>query len=311
MKTLAQIGEDRLLERLASALPRGANVRIGVGDDCAVTRLPGDTRHEGLLTSDAVLERVHFRSGASPEAVGRKAVARALSDIAAMGGEPAWLLVNLTLPPRTPAAFLDRFYRGFNRLAQQYGAAAVGGDLSRGHAIAVHVFAFGFAPRGRALLRSGARPGDLLYATGALGDSLRSERHLTFEPRLAEGRFLRRWASAAMDISDGLASDLPRLAARSGVGAVLRGAALPLAPSLARYARTATRLRHALCDGEDYELLFALPTKKQKAFERAWRRTFPLPCTAIGTVTNEKGRILLLNANGKLQPLPGSGYTHY
>ena len=311
MKTIKDAGEVRLLERLARFMPRTSDVIVGIGDDCAVVRSSPDDRRDILLTSDAVLEGVHFKSGVEPQTLGHKAAGRALSDIAAMGGEPDWLLVNLTLPPRTSARFIEAFYTGFNRLAHRFGSVAVGGDLSRGTRIAIHVFAIGHVPRGQALLRSGARPGDTIFVTGVLGDSLRSGRHLIFEPRLTEGRHLRSRATAAMDISDGLATDLRHLCAQSEVGAVLNESAIPVAPSLDRYARRSTRLRHALGDGEDYELLFTVPANRSQAFLNAWRKKFAMPCTAIGTIVKEKGRIECIGRNGKRRPLVHAGYAHY
>ncbi len=310
MKTLGQAGENALLEHLARTLSRKANVVEGPGDDCAVVRPAGGAGYDWLLTSDSVVENVHFVTGTRPEALGHKAAGRALSDLAAMGGDPEWLLVNLTLPSTTSVRYVDRFYKGFQALAQRHGGMVAGGDLSAGTTVAIHVFAVGRVPQGRALLRSGAGAGDVLFVTGALGDSLRG-RHLSFEPRLQQGRFLRRWATALMDVSDGLASDVPRLAARSGVGAHIDEDAVPVAPSLARYRRRATRLRHALCDGEDYELLFAVPARRTRSFLQAWRRRFALPCTAIGSLTPHAGEIRLRATDGGLRRLATSGYAHF
>jgi thiamine-monophosphate kinase len=310
--TLSDIGEIRLIARLARLLPSRPDVIAGVGDDCAVVRAGARDPFDLLLTSDPVIEGVHFGPDAAPAAIGHKALGRVLSDIAAMGGEPLWALVDVVAPARTPAARLEGIYRGAVALARRAGMALVGGDTSRGPVLELHVFGVGRVPRGRALLRSGARPGDILYVTGVLGGS-RAGKHLRFAPRLAEGRWLGegRWASALLDVSDGLATDLRRLAVASRVGIRLDAARVPVAPAARRLQDGRPALAHALGDGEDFELLFTVRRAKAAAFEPAWRRAFRLRCTRIGVVTDPREGIRLAGADGRLAPLRAHGYEHF
>ena len=308
--TLARWGERRLVRRLQALFPSGRGVTRGIGDDAAVVRSVAP-RYDLVLTSDPVIEGVHFAKGTPPARVGRKAVARVLSDLAAMGAEPLWALVDLVAPPALPAASAMAAARGLAKLASRHGLAVVGGDTAEGPRLEFHVFAVGRVPRNRAVLRSGARAGDRLYVTGSLGGSL-AGKHLTFEPRLAEGQWLRkgRWASAMMDLSDGLASDLPRLAEESGVGASVRLADLPVSASARRARDGRSAYRHALEDGEDYELLVAVPERKASAFERAWRRTFRLRLTCIGSLTDRAGRIEWVLPSGD-RMRHGGGFEHF
>ena len=217
MKTLQDIGESAAIERICSRLPDSAEVIVGPGDDCAVIRPAGGGGKEWLLTSDPVIEGVHFLADTPRRSVGRKAIGRALSDIAAMGGEPAWALVDIAAPSGTPVATLDELCGGAIDCAQQYGLAIVGGDMSEGPALELHVFAIGSIPAGQAVLRSGAAQGDILFVTNSLGGSA-SGKHIDFEPRIREGAWLRDWANAMIDVSDGLATDLRHLAEMSGLG---------------------------------------------------------------------------------------------
>ncbi len=310
MKTLRQTGECAVIERLARLLPGGRrDVAVGIGDDCAVVRT-GDPRHDLLLTSDPVIEGVHFPAGTPGRRIGHKLIGRALSDIAAMGGEPLWALIDLVAPPATPARRVEEIYRGAAALARRHGLAVVGGDTAAGPTLELHVFAIGRTRRGRAILRSGARVGDIVYVTGALGGSIRG-RHLAFEPRLAEGRWLRRFATAMIDVSDGLATDLRHLADRSGVGAELWPEAVPISAAARRMRDGRDPLDHALRDGEDFELLFTVPAAGRRAFERAWSRRFPLACTAVGSILARRAGIRLRAGDGRDRPLPGAGYEHF
>lgn len=302
------------MARLTGRLPARADVVVGAGDDCAVVRPAGGGRYDWLLKSDPVIEGVHFESEAPPRAVGHKALGRVLSDVAAMGGEPLWVLVDLVLRSGRDTAWAEAAYAGLSRLARRSGVAVVGGDTSRGAVRELHVFAVGRVPRGKAVLRSGARAGDALYVTGGLGGSL-AGRHLRFEPRLAEGAWLREegWATAMMDVSDGVAADLPRLAAASRLGARLRRAALPLSVAAKQAARRdgIPAWRHALGDGEDFELLLTVRARTAAAFERAWRRQFDLPCTLVGSMTAQRGVIDLVDEEGHDTRLGEQGFEHF
>ncbi len=311
MTTVKHLGEVALIRRLKRLVPGRADVLTGIGDDCAVVRAGRADAFDLLLKSDPVIEGIHFDAATPAAAVGHKALGRVLSDLAAMGGEPLWALVDLVAPATTSLARLEGIYRGLARLAQRQGMAIVGGDTARGNTLELHVFAIGRTPRGTAVLRSGARRGDGLYVTGALGGS-RAGRHLRFEPRLAEGSWLRAqgWATAMLDVSDGLATDVRRLAGASGLGAVLEVARIPLSAAARKQRDGRTPLEQALTDGEDFELLFTVPQAKTRAFEAAWRRRFRLKCTRIGEMTAARDRVETREA-GIRRPLTLRGYEHF
>lgn len=312
METIGKMGEDRLVECLRRIVPGRADVVVGMGDDCAVVRAGRRAPFDWLLKSDPVIQGVHFEPDARPEAIGHKAVGRVLSDMAAMGGEPLWALMDLVAPASVPVERIQGLYRGATALARRCGMAIVGGDTSRGPTLELHVFAVGRVPRGKAILRSQGRAGDLLYVTGALGGS-RLGRHLRVEPRLAEGAWLARqgWVTAMMDVSDGLAQDVRRLAAASGTGVVLEASAIPIAAAARRQAGPLSPLEHALADGEDFELLIAVRKPRAAAFERAWARTFRLSCRRIGALTDLRGVVELRQDEGRREVLRVRGYEHF
>jgi thiamine-monophosphate kinase len=309
-RTVRDLGERKVIDGLARLLPSREDVAMGVGDDAAVVRAEGDT--DLLLTTDPVVEGIHFLPGTPPELAGRKAVGRCLSDIAAMGGEPLWALIDLVAPSDTPMARVLGLYEGAAELARSAGLAIVGGDTSSGPALELHVFAVGRVPRGRALLRSGARPGERLYVTGRLGGSL-AGRHLRFVPRLREGRWLRDggWVGAMIDVSDGLATDVRHLLEQSGVGAVLDLNAVPVSPEARTASDGRSPVEHALFDGEDFELLFTVAEDRAAGFEAAWAAAFALECTAVGRTTDEPGVLRALDWQGRAAILEGDGYQHF
>jgi thiamine-monophosphate kinase len=269
---VAGYGEDRLVADLTRGL--GA-----VGDDCAV--LEGERRGRlRLLKVDAVVEGIHFLRKTDPALVGRKAMARPLSDIAAMGGLPMEALVTVGLPGDRPVEEVVRLYDGLRRIGDAYGVSVVGGETVRTTGpLFLSVALTGWVERRRVVRRSGGGPGDWLYVTGMLGGSI-SGRHLAFEPRIGEARWLTEHfrIAAMMDLSDGLGADLPRLARASGTGFEIDRAALPLAPGCDADA--------ALGDGEDYELLFAVAARAGRKLEVAWPPAFPeVRLTRIGRLT--------------------------
>lgn len=269
--------EDRLLGKLLDGLPGSGDLVVGPGDDCAVVRAG---RSFLLLKTDCIAEGVHFLRGEDPARAGWKALCRPLSDIAAMGGEPRHALVTIFSPPDLDPGYWLDFYRGIRKAARTFGVSVAGGEMSRQPAgIAVSVALTGVAPGGRFVRRSGGRPGDALFVTGGLGGSLGGH-HLDFVPRLKEGRWLAKngGARAMMDLSDGLGSDLPRLARASGCGFDVDLASLPV--------RAGSDTRGALADGEDYELLFAVPPRRADALAEMWRAAFPgTPLARIGSLT--------------------------
>jgi len=309
-ETIGAIGETAMIRRLARVLPTRPDVVTGVGDDCAVVRPAGCPDRDFVLTSDAVIERIHFDSGTAGHAIGHKGAGRVLSDLAAMGAEPRWLLTDLVLPASAPTALAEAVMAGAAALTVRHGAAIVGGDLAQGECIELHVFGVGEVPRGRACLRATARPGDRLYVTGALGGS-RAGRHLCFEPRVAEGLFLRDYATAMIDVSDGIATDLRHILEASGVDCELAAASIPVSEAAQGLTDSRSPLEHALCDGEDYELLFSVAPDQADALEIAWRSRFPLVVTAIGTLAPGAGKIVCRQADGRTVPLRAAGFGHF
>ncbi len=282
--TIGNLGEDRLVAALLAQLPplaAEAAVHTGAGDDCAVVRPPGARQWE-LLKTDCVIEGIHFTAKTPPARIGWKAMCRPLSDIAAMGGQPAHALVTLALAKTATLAFARGIYAGIGRAAREFGVAVVGGETARspGPCFISVCLTGTVAPR-HCISRGGGRDGDRLYVTGRLGGSFRSGRHLKFRPRLAEGQWLARrfHIHAMMDLSDGLAADLPRLARASGTGFRLERAAVPRTRGCS--------LDEALRNGEDYELLFAVGPRIAARLEQEWAREFPdVPLTCIGTLTS-------------------------
>lgn len=285
MKRLRDIGEDALIERLLRGFPR-AGLAVGPGDDCAVV---DDGRGPlRLLKTDAIVEGIHFEATAPASRVGWKAAARVASDFAAMGGRPERLLVTVALDGGRPVAWAEGLYRGIRRCLEQHGGVLAGGETSSvpaGAPAVISVAGEGSVGRGRVVLRSGGRPGDLLAVTGRLGGSI-GGRHLRFTPRVEEGAWLARHArpSAMMDLSDGLAKDLPRMAAASGCGFEIDRERLPR--------HRGCSVGQALGDGEDYELLVAVPAGRWARVEAGWRRQFPkLGLTPIGRLTEAGGNL--------------------
>jgi thiamine-monophosphate kinase len=306
---LSDIGELALLERIGKRLPSHRDVVLGAGDDCAVIQVPESTT-DWVLTSDPVVSGTHFEPDTPPEAVGRKAVGRVLSDIAAMGAEPQWALIDIVAPASTRVSVLDDLYHGALDMAGRNGLLIVGGDMSEGPCLEIHVFGVGMVPHGMAVTRSGARPGDLLFVTGELGGS-RSGRHLSFEPRVQEGIWLRDWATSMIDVSDGLASDLRHLTRLSRTGCNLNAAAIPVAEAAIEINDSLPPLDHALHDGEDFELLFTIPEEREAAFVSAWHDAFPLRCTRIGSMSDQRDLLACVFASGGAIALEGTGFVHF
>lgn len=311
VKTLRDIGECEAIRRLAGKLfPAVAEV-VGIGDDAAVMHDEGFNA-DLVLTSDPVIEGTHFTIDAPPKGIGNKAVGRVLSDIAAMGAEPLWLLINIVAPPEMPFDKLQQIYAGASALALKFGVAIIGGDLASGATLALHVFGVGKLPRGTAVCRGGASEGDILYVTGELGGSIR-KKHLFFEPRVAEGIWLRenRWATAMIDLSDGLATDLRHLVEMSRAGAELEPDALPVSRAAREMNDGVSPLDHALTDGEDFELLFTVAPGNADSFEQAWRAEFELSCARIGRITGRTGSIVCRTERGGMLLTGKRGYEHY
>lgn len=304
------MGEHAAIARLCGRITGTDRVKVGPGDDCAVVAAGPGARDDWVLTSDPVIEGVHFAADTAPGSIGHKAIGRALSDIAAMGAEPVCTLVDVAAPAQTPMPTLEALYAGANALAETHGCSIAGGDVAEAPVLALHVFGLGRLPRNTAVLRSGAHTGDRVYVTGTLGASL-AGRHLAFKPRVSEGIWLRDWATAMTDVSDGLASDLRHLAESSNAGIAIELDRVPLSPALPRDIPDAEKRHRALTDGEDYELLFTVPGDEATALEAAWSATFKLTLTCVGRVTDEPGRIVCLERGGTRTELASRGYRHF
>lgn len=335
-----RIHEFRLIEQLRRDFGRtGSGVVRGIGDDAAVIAPPRN--RQLVLTTDLLVEGVHFDlQTASLKEIGYKAAIANLSDIAAMGARPEYALVSIALPAAWTTTNVMRLYAGIMEACRPYRVALIGGDTSSSpHRLFLSLTVTGSVPAGGALLRSGARVGDLLYVSGTLGDSLaglalltRTSRrdaarplpssHRRFlinrhrrpvaHPRLGQVLSSDRLASAAIDLSDGLSGDLHHLCEQSRVGAEIIASALPISPALRAYARTSRSdaVTLALQGGEDYELLFTVPPAKQRALQRVARRT-GRRLTCIGVIRSKQFGVLVRDERGRLRRLPVTSYTHF
>ena len=311
------MNEFELIARLTKSLPANESVVTGAGDDCAVLDL-GVPDKLILFKTDAVVEGFHFTRATPPEKIGRKALARCLSDIAAMAGTPTAALVTIGLPEKFDAEFIARIYDGLNALAREHGVAIAGGETTTNpERILISVALLGTVPRGKQILRSGAKIGDAIFVTGELGGSL-AEKHLDFEPRLAEARWLAEHFAihAMIDLSDGLAGDLRHILNASGGGAEILKSAVPVSRAAKLQARTnsATKPKPAfaaaLTDGEDFELLFTLAGRDAVKLLDGWKKKFPkLKLSCIGKIVAGEG-ILVRDKTGA-HKLNAQGYVHF
>jgi len=309
------MNEFELIQRLTRGLPTNKSVVVGAGDDCAVLD-PGTRDRLLLLKTDAVVQGVHFTDDTPPQKIGHKALARCLSDIAAMAGTPTAALITIGLPRNFDPSFVEKLYAGINALARRHGAAIVGGETTTNpERILISVTLAGFVPRGKALLRSGAKVGDAILVTGELGGSLMG-RHLEFEPRLAEARWLAEHFAihAMIDLSDGLAGDLRHVLKASRVGAELLKTAIPISRAAKEVSQRGDAAKPALVaaltDGEDYELLFTVASKDAVPLLDAWKKQFPkLKLSCIGKIM--VGDQLTLRDKDGVHPLAAGGYTHF
>jgi thiamine-monophosphate kinase len=316
------LAEKALIERIRrqAGKRRSIGVLCGIGDDCAVLRLPAG--HEALVTTDFTFENTHFRrQWHPPETIGHRCLARGLSDIAAMGGTPIAAFLSLALPRRIPQSWVDRFMQGLLKLARRFDVTLAGGDTAESPGpIAADIVVLGSVPAGQAILRSGARPGDRIYVTGKLGGSAGALRelsrgykllavdypdHFLPQPRIEAGHILRqkKLASAMIDLSDGLSTDLAHICRESNVGAEIQAEAIPVA----RIGKPGHQvdLNLALHGGEDYELLFTVPGTR-----RVPSRLAGVAVTLIGHITRGKN-ITLRYENGTSERLQPRGWEHF
>ncbi len=330
--TVADLGEHALIERIRTAsAARPPWVTIGLGDDAAVVE-PARNRSE-VITTDAFVEGVHFdRAYVPPGAIGHKALAVNLSDLAAMGAEPRAALLSLLLPPAMAASDFDAMMAGWFALASVHGVALIGGNIARSPGpLVLDVTAIGTVKPRRVLARAGARAGDAVYVSGTIGvayagflsarsgaaadDDLAEcrERFLRPEPRVRLGLLLARnqVASACMDASDGLADAVRQIAAASGVGIEIDADAVPVPEAARRTFSSAggpDALEVAVSGGEDYELVFTVPGRRRRALEAVLRHAGGLRCTRIGTVTANRRTVM---ARGGVSTPAPAGFTHF
>lgn len=326
----AEAGEDALLRKIKDAAGGGdthSGIRLGVGDDAASWR--PRSGFETILTCDWFLEGSHFLRDVHPsDAIGWKCLARAASDVAAMGGKPRCFLLSLALPESCAGEWLSGFLGGLKRASRKLGCVLAGGDTTRRREILVNVTVIGEVRKGRAVLRSGARPGDRIFVSGKLGEaelglnlirrgerggrqlSRMTQRHLYPEPRLALGQWLgeKRIATAMMDLSDGLSSDLARLCGASGVGARVLSGKIPMASNdFSKKFSAAERLRAGLHGGDDYELLFCVA--KSDAAKIAGK-FLGIELTEIGEITLGH-KVKIFEPSGESRELTAEGWDPF
>jgi thiamine-monophosphate kinase len=317
--------EFELIRRyFATLTPPRDDVALGIGDDAALLTPPRG--HEVVVTTDTLIAGRHFPDDIDPQAVGWKALAVNLSDLAAMGAEPRWFTLALTLRMVDPD-WLAGFAAGLGAMAREAGVALVGGDTTQGP-LSITITAMGTVPAGKAIRRSGAKAGDAICVTGTLGDAalalrllgesggrgeaksadlerLRARLHRPV-PRVAVGAALRDLAHAAIDLSDGLAGDLSHILEASGVGAEIRAGKLPLSPAFKALSEPDERLELQVAGGDDYELCVCLPADAVTKL----RKRLDVPLTEIGRVV--KGKALsLLDAKGRKIAIAPFGYRHF
>ena len=329
--------EDQLVERFARAVPSilghggSGALRLGIGDDSAILSPRG--RNDWVLSCDAFLEGVHFLARAHPpDSVGYKSLVRAASDLVAMGASPRYFLMTLALPMSRIGTWLDGFLAGMARAARYLGVRLVGGDTTKSHSVSISITVLGEVSRGRALNRSGARPGDLIYVTGKLGraelglelvrrnlarraglqDVLQQHLYPRIPVKLGEWLARNQLATAMMDISDGLSTDLARLCSASRVGARIEADQLPCVAVPANLFRAATRpkfsaLQLALHGGDDYGLVFTVPPRRTNRLQRAPDSS---SLTCIGQITSGR-RILLIGHGGFAKPVEARGWDPF
>ena len=319
------LSEFELIERYFNRnLINRSDVILGIGDDAAIVRVPDD--RDCAVATDTMLAGVHFPASVSAEDLGYRALAVNLSDLAAVGAEPAWATLALTIPEADPQ-WLENFARGFLTLAAEHGVQLIGGDVTRGP-LSITVTIQGLLPRNRALRRSGARPGDLIYVSGTLGDAALGLQYVNaskafpaehgtflaarfFRPvaRVELGRALLDVATSAIDISDGLSADLGHILDSSHVGATVEVSRLPLSAAMRSVADTEQALRYALSGGDDYELCCTVPPSDVSRIEAAGE-SCGCAVTCVGVITAMPG-LRLLKADRSAIQLDTHGYHHF
>jgi thiamine-monophosphate kinase len=318
--SLMPLPEKALISKIRQAVGKQASIIAGIGDDCAILRIPAG--HDASVTTDFSLEGIHFRRDwHPPDSIGHRCLARGLSDIAAMGGIPLAVFLSLAPPENLPQKWVDEFMRGLLRLAKQHDVSLAGGDTAQSPSgVIADIIVLGSAPRGKAIRRSGARPGDKIYVTGTLGGAAAAleiqragkklspgnfPRYFYPEPRIAVGKYLREHslASAMIDSSDGLSTDLAHICEESSVGAEIDAKLIPRA-TIGKSSRQVD-MNFALHGGEDYELILTARSQKKVP-----ARIAGVQVTEIGRVVKGK-KVVLIDTRGERKELDPEGWEHF
>ncbi len=301
---IERFGEDALVRRIAKRFAVDRSVLVGIGDDTAVLEWKKDT--DLLFTCDMLIEDVHFTlKTATPFQIGWKALAVNISDIAAMGGIPRYAVVSVGLRPDSAVSFVDGIFRGIGTLARKFGVNIVGGDTNKSRKLVIDISLLGEVKKKDMVRRSGAKVGDAILLTGALGGSVKG-RHLTFVPRLDESRKIVGTfrVHSMIDVSDGLSLDLYRVLKASSCGARIYENCIPLS-------RDAGSFEEAIADGEDFELLFTMEPREARRFFKEALADFGTDVSLIGEIVEGRKGLTLVRSDGSVRSLRPKGYTHF
>ncbi len=298
MKKISDIGEFGFIDLIKKQIGSSSIIK-GIGDDTAVVNFSADKYL--LLTTDMLVEGVHFTRAMSAKAIGHKAIGCNISDIAAMGGLPKYAVVSIGLSGNLSIKFATDIYAGMNQLAKKFGVVIVGGDTVKSSKLIINVALTGEVKKDKVVLRSGAKKGDQIFVTGALGKSFSSGRHLTFTPRLLPSQYLVKHfkPTAMIDISDGLAADLGHVLEESNVGAIIDEKCIPR--------HQGASFNNALHDGEDFELLFTLSRAQAQRLKS--KKDFKF--YHIGEITSDKNKLRLIDKFGQSRILGQKGFVHF
>lgn len=310
-ESLSSVGEFGFIERIKKICPLQSKVIYGIGDDAAV--LPFSKTMYQLCAIDSTIENVHFTSKKhTARQIGHKALARNISDIAAMGGFPTHAVVAISLPKGCSLSYVTNIYRGIAHCARSFNMSIVGGDTSQAPWIHISIAIFGLVEKKNLIRRDGAKSNDAIYVTGTFGAS-GEKKHISFTPRLTEARFLAQegCANALIDVSDGLVQDLGHILKASKKGARLDLEKIPVsaAAKAHRGEKTKKAYQAALYDGEDFELLFTVSPKREEKLKRRWKQKIKTKITRIGSITSKKE--LLLQTRTGVQSIEKKGYMHF
>ena len=311
---IKDIGEIKLIERIAGGIKADASVIRGIGDDAAVIAWPRMERARGkgkrskylLYTCDMLIEDIHFtRRTATPFQVGWKAMGRNLSDIAAMGGVGRYAVVAIGVDPGDDISFVDGIYKGIRSACGKFKVNIVGGDVTKSKKTVIDISLIGEVEKRSLVTRSGAKPGDLIFITGSIGGSIKGK-HLNFTPRIDEARQLvtKFKVNSMIDVTDGLILDLSRILKASRVGARIHQSLIPISAEAASFTR-------AITDGEDFELLFTMNTVEARRFLKTSLAKMRTPVTLIGEITGERDGFILVTDDARENTIDPKGYLHF